>query len=171
MLWQVCVLALPNGCIAPSDTQLIEQTENFTGTISFETVKTSTFQLTGTAPDIGDYIAVGEVTFRPGVEEDTLIGEGVAIFTDADNDKLAAVVFWPLDAEKWDQRAGDIEFRWRNSVTFADGTQHESTGKFADPEMRPPGLVVIAIIAILIAQLCPAVQCRDARENPPPPRR
>jgi len=39
-------------------------------------------------------------------------------------------------------------------VEFSDGTIVSSTGRFV--EDRPPGLVVIAIIAILIGLLSPA---------------
>ncbi len=135
---------------------LTEQTDNFTGTIDFSVDKTSAFELRGTEPDLGDYTARGEVTFHASDAAGTLLGTGVAVFTLADGDQLVAAVNWPVDPEQDQQRAGRIEFHWRDSVTFSDGSSIASTGKFADPANRPPGLVVIVIIATLIGLLHPA---------------
>lgn len=155
MLFQI----IPVGCIdLPTQMQLTEQTENFEGTVDFFTEELTSFILDGTEPTIGDYTAKGEVLFKPGTEAGTLIGEGVAAFENPDGDQLVAVVTWTAAAEKDGERASDIRFSWRDSVEFSDGRIVSSTGKFADPEDRPPGLVVIAIIAILIGMLLPAVQ-------------
>ncbi|MGE3181254.1 MAG: hypothetical protein AB7N71_06460 [Phycisphaerae bacterium] len=151
---------LPAGCINPPASTLVEQVDGFSGDIDFATDKTSTFELIGNEAHLGEYTARGEVTFRENGPDGSLVGDGVAVFTDADNDQLVAMVYWPLQAERSNQREGNIEFRWLDTVTFADGEVFESTGKFADAELRPPGLVVIAIIAVLIGRLCPAVICR-----------
>ncbi|MBP7745813.1 MAG: hypothetical protein KA383_06735 [Phycisphaerae bacterium] len=150
---------VPAGCVfGPSEPQLAEQRDNFDGTVDFSTEKTSSFTLQGTELHIGEYTARGEVTFRAGEAEGTLIGEGVAVFETPEGDLLVAVVTWDVAAEQDGNRASELRFSWRDSVEFSDGTVVASTGRFADAEDRPPGLVVIAIIAILIGLLVPAVQ-------------
>ncbi len=156
----VLLQLLPSGCVnSPPEPQLDELSDNFTGSVDFSTDRTSPFTLQGTQEHLGAFTAQGEVTFRPGQEPGSLIGEGVAVFTTANGDQLVGVVTWEADAEDANgQRASDIRFSWRDSVQFADGTVVASTGQFAEAEDRPPGLVVIAIIAILIGMLLPAVQ-------------
>jgi hypothetical protein len=83
------------------------------------------------------------------------VGHGVVVFTAANGDLLVGVVEWNADAEANNLRTNQIHFSWRDSVEFNDGTIVASTGRFVKD--RPPGLVVIAIIAILIGMLLPAV--------------
>ena len=150
---------IPLGCnVFPLERPLTQQDDNFTGSITFETGKPTPFNLKGTEPDLGEYTANGEVTFHEGATPGTLQGEGVAVFQTTNGDKIVAVVTWPVDAESGEMRSSEAQFRWRDSVTFSDGSVETSTGRFEDPTQRPPGLVVIAIIAVLIGLLVPAVQ-------------
>jgi hypothetical protein len=131
--------------------------QNWEGTIDFVEDGVSTFTLDGTASHLGNFTAHGEVVFVPGQQPGTLVGDGVVVFQAADGDLLAGVVTWDVGAQ--DQNglsSGGLHFHWRDSVQFSDGTTVNSTGHFVKD--RPPGLVVIAIIAILIGLLLPAVQ-------------
>jgi hypothetical protein len=148
---------LPTGCVQPpADNQLVEQTENFTGSVDVITARVTPFTLEGSEPHIGQYTCHGEVQFVPGTDPGSFTGNGVAEFTTTDGDKLVGVVTWEIDAASGDEHASRIQFSWRDSVQFSDGTTALTTGHFVDD--RPPGLVVIAIIAILIGLLLPAVQ-------------
>lgn len=126
------------------------------GTIDFSLEGLSPFTLQGTASHLGRFTAYGEVEFDPGTVEGTLVGNGVVVFEAANGDLLVGILIWDADAEEAECRAGQIHFSWRDFVEFNDGTIVSSTGRFA--QNRPPGLVVIAIIAILIGLLKPAVE-------------
>jgi hypothetical protein len=129
--------------------------QNWKGTINFSTQAVSSFALEGTASHLGLFSARGEVQFRP-ASNGSLLGDGVVVFTAANGDLLVGAVTWDADAASNDLRPGRVHFSWRDSVTFSDGRVASSTGRFEKD--RPPGLVVIAIIAILIGLLVPAVQ-------------
>lgn len=116
----------------------------------------SPFSLQGTASHLGRFDAVGEVEFTP-TAQGGFDGSGVVVFTAANGDQLVGLVTWDV-APGGDVRTSALEFAWRDDVTFSDGHIFHSTGRFADASGRPRGLVVIAIIAILIGLLVPAVQ-------------
>jgi hypothetical protein len=114
------------------------------------------FTLSGTASHLGEFTANGEISFVE--DEGALVGDGAAMFTAANGDQLVGRVSWHVDPPDNEGFSGtQISFHWLDSVTI-DGKTFNSTGRFAKAEDRPPGLVVIAIIAILISLLLPAVQ-------------
>ena len=102
------------------------------------------FTMSGTERHFGRYSAFGEM--------DVPAGEGVVLLTPSNGDQIVGVV----EAEAAAPTEGHFHLSWRDSVEFSDGTVYTNTGRFA--KHRPAGLVVIAIIAVLIALLIPAVQ-------------
>jgi len=136
----------------PARAQSPVKLQNWEGTIDYAPDGVSTFTLSGTSSHLGDFQAYGEIELTPGDEEGTLEGEGVVVFESANGDLLVGVTTWGVGSDT----VGGMHFSWRDSVTLSDGTVVNSTGRFAHD--RPPGLVVIAIIAILIGMLLPAVQ-------------
>jgi len=157
--WQNVTLAalltfslVANPVLAKSPVKL----QKWSGAIDFSTEETTTFTLAGTASHLGKFTANGEVDFVPGEEEGTLVGNGVVVFKAANGDLLVGNVTWEADIQEDGLRSSHIHFSWTDSIEFGDGTVVENTGRFVDD--RPPGLVVIAIIAVLIGLLVPAVQ-------------
>jgi hypothetical protein len=141
----------PRAVLAKSPVKL----KKFVGAIDVTAGGVTPFTLSGTGSHLGKYTCYGEVEFLPGEEEGSLVGEGVAVFEAANGDLLVGAVSWDVDAGG-DFRTSHIHFSWSDFVELSDGTIVPSTGRFVDD--RPPGLVVIAIIAILIGLLLPAVQ-------------
>jgi ABC-type transport system substrate-binding protein len=129
--------------------------QNWQGAIDLASPDTvHPFFLAGTASHLGQFTAHGEVEFVPGDKAGTLVGEGVVVFEAANGDLLVGVVKWEVAEDAGGFRTTSLHFSWRDSVEFSDGTIVSSTGRFLND--RPPGLVVIAIIAILIGMLLPA---------------
>ena len=145
----------------------VKLNQNSIGTIEFPkdddgapdpTAGTTSFTLEGTASHLGKYQAVGEVDFIAAADG-TLVGAGVVVFKAANGDLLVGDVTWNVDpADEDGLSASSIKFHWADSITLSDGTIVSSSGRFSNAKGRPPGLVVIAIIAILIGLLVPAVQ-------------
>jgi hypothetical protein len=145
-------LIVPPSAFAESPVEL----KKFQGAIDLEAPGPLPFTLSGEASHLGKFTSYGEVAFVPGEEPGTMVGEGVAVFRAANGDLLVGAVAWEVAAGSGDFRTSRVHFSWRDAVTLSDGTVVASTGRFVDS--RPPGLVVIAIIAILIGMLLPAVQ-------------
>ena len=146
-------LAVPRAAFAVKSAVKLQK---WSGTIDFSDEGPAPFTLAGNASHLGKFTAYGEVEFVPGEEEGTLVGEGVAVFTAANGDLLVGTVSWDVANDGDELRTSSLAFHWADSVTFQDGTTVSNTGRFIDD--RPPGLVVIAIIAVLIGLLLPAVQ-------------
>jgi hypothetical protein len=136
--------------ITPAIAQPQIKLNNWAGTIDFSADGPSAFTLEGTSSHLGRFTAYGEVDIVLG--EDS--AQGVVVFEAANGDLLVGVTTWDVI----DGDVAGLHFSWRDSVQFSDGTIVHSTGHFADAKNRPSGLVVIAIIAILIGLLLPAVQ-------------
>jgi hypothetical protein len=138
--------AIPARAVSPVKLQ------NWEGTIDYSPDGVTTFTLEGTASHLGRFEAYGEIELTPGDEEGSLEGQGVVVFESANGDLLVGITTWDVGSNT----VGGMHFSWRDKVALSDGTIVSSTGRFAHD--RPPGLVVIAIIAILIGMLLPAVQ-------------
>jgi hypothetical protein len=128
---------------------------HWSGIVDLSSAGNTPFELAGTASHLGQFLAYGEVEFLPVGGNGSLVGAGPVVFTAANGDLLVGVVTWDVRPEAEGARATRLHFSWRDAVTFSDGTLVANTGRFVSS--RPPGLVVIAIIAILFGLLLPAI--------------
>jgi hypothetical protein len=144
-------IILPRGASAESPVKL----KNWSGAIDLAADHPVPFVLDGKASHLGRFRAYGEVAFVPGEVEGTLIGDGVVVFEAANGDLLVGIVAWDVDAGGDEFRTSRIHLSWRDSVQFSDGTVVSNTGRFVKD--RPPGLIVVAIIGVLIGLLLPAI--------------
>ena len=87
----------------------------------------------GTATHLGTYVSYEEVVFVPDDEDGDLHGAGLIAFVAANGDMLVGVTTWLVHGDGTTLQS----VKWRDTVTFADGTTVASTGRFA--ETRPPG--------------------------------
>jgi len=122
---------------------------NWQGTIDTSPDGAAAFTLEGTASQLGAFDAFGEIQLVPGEQEGSLLGQGIVVFTAANGDQLVGITTWDVGPDT----IGQLHFSWRDFVEFSDGTIFASTGRFKTE--RPPGLVVIAIIVVLVGLLLP----------------
>jgi hypothetical protein len=149
----VALLTFLTGFPMPAYAKSPIRLNNWKGEIEPPVDGLSSFALEGTATHLGRFAAYGEVELSPAADG-SVDADGVVVFKAANGDLLVGVTTWEVAANS----VGAIRFSWRDSVEFSDGTVVSSTGRFEKAEDRPPGLVVIAIIAVLIGLLLPAVQ-------------
>ena len=132
LLGLAAVVVLPSGC--GSDAAVSE--EAVSAGFLPKSDGPSQFSVVGTMPEVGQYVALGEVTLVDNQAEETTGGSGVAMLGTLNGDHIVANV--DVVIHKGGQ--SDFTFHWKDSVTFADGRQFDSTGRFVT--FRPKGLIV-----------------------------
>ena len=96
----------------------------------------SKFAVTGSTPEFGRYLALGEANLEPGGEEGVLAkGAGIAALEAENGDQITADVTCRVADD-----GIDFTFHWRDSVSFSSGATVAKTGAFVDHQ--PPGLTI-----------------------------
>jgi hypothetical protein len=155
MITLVVLAAFSAQAVTPAHAASPVTLRQCTGAIDFSTRRPSSFAFEGATTQLGKFTAYGEVAFAAGANRGTLVGEGVVAVKTGNGDMLVGKVTWDV-AAGGEFRTSQMRVSWRDSIKFSDGTIVEPTWDPEDEEPQP--LVVIAIIAILIGMLVPAVQ-------------
>jgi hypothetical protein len=150
-LWLTIVASFPPAVLAESAVKL----QNWRGAIDLSGTPITPFTIEGTASHLGEFSCHGEVAFLTGPVEGSLVGQGIAVFEAANGDLLVGVLTWDVVPAVDDFSMSRMHFSWRDFVELRDGTIVPSSGRFLQD--RPPGLVIISIIGILVGLLLPAV--------------
>jgi hypothetical protein len=154
ILTLVTIVAFLACSVRPTYAESPIKLQHWSGTITSSTAGPASFDLAGAASHLGQFTGYGEVEFLPVGDDGALVGAGPVVLQAADGDLLVGVVTWDVAAESGAEQTAHLHFSWRDAVTVNDGTTVASTGRFATS--RPPGLVVLAIIAVFIGLLLPA---------------
>jgi hypothetical protein len=152
MITLVVLTAFSAQAVAPAQAATPYTLRDSAGMIDMTAGRTSPFVFEGATPELGKFKAYGEVNFAAGRTKGSLAGRG-AVVVKTEKGLLVGDVMWDV-AAGGDLRPSQMKISWRDSVELSDGTIVEPD--WNDPEPQP--LVVIAIIAILIGLLLPAVQ-------------
>jgi hypothetical protein len=100
----------------------------------------SPLTIEGTASHLGEFSAVGEISFVPDEASGSVVGVGVVVLEAANGDLIAGIITLDISPIVDGEADVHIHISWRDDVEFADGSVFPSTGRFA--KTRPPGVSV-----------------------------
>jgi hypothetical protein len=113
------------------------------GTLDIDDDGFALARLTGTAPGMGKFVCYGEIVLQPDEQGSSLVGVGIAAFTAANGDYVTAYV----ECQVSEDGVAELLVHWRDAVTFSDGTEVATTGRFV--KKRPPGPIYMKIDGIV----------------------